>query len=371
MPTFTPVARRRPRPIPRAVPVPAPILFMVLAVALAGGAPASLPAVARAQAVDGSPADLQFTVRDATTGQPATAERLVIDYVAGRLNTVLDTQPPAASFTTPGVPVKDIGKYVLTLWYQGVPYWWQKRGDELLAGPVQLDVFSATGSLADVALSGVNIVVRQRGATAELEILATVTNDARPQATVLRDGGTFDLPLPPGATAVEATYSRGPEPTPVPITVAGARARLAMPLTPGANSVRLVAVVPWDGTLELDVGSDLPVAAWSLLVAPASVTVDGDGLQAPDEGSAPGYVRRPGPPLGAGESLVVRLHARVPAGEPTDLFTGGPAGGDTATAASPAGAPDGDGGRGLPLPLAALLVLIIIGALVLVRRGRS
>jgi hypothetical protein len=365
MPTST--APRRPeRPLRPARRTATIATLLAAAFGLAQG-PAVPAAVA--QAVAGSPADLQFTVRDATTGQPAAAERLVIDYVAGRLNTVYDARPSGPSFTAPGVPVKDIGQYVLTLWYQGVPYWWQKRGSDLLAGPVQLDVFSVTEARDGVALTGLNVVVRQRGAAAEFEILATIANDARPQATVLRQGGTFELPLPAGATGVEATYRRGPEPTPVAVTVAGSRAALAMPLTPGANEVRLVARAPWDDALDLAVGSDLAIAAWSLLVAPASVTIEGAGLQAPDETSAPGYVRRPGPPLPAGESLAVRLRAGTPAGEPEPLFTSEP---ESATvAAAPAPGADDEKGGGLPLPLAALLVLIIIGALVLVRRGRS
>ncbi|MBK8166707.1 MAG: hypothetical protein IPK64_12260 [bacterium] len=345
-----------------------PSTALGLGLALLGLA-AALPAgPACAQAVAGNPVDVQFTVVDATTGQPATAERLVIDYIAGRLNTVFDTRPSAPSFTAAGVPVKDIGQYVLTLWYQGVPYWWQKRGSDLLAGPVQLDVFSATEAREGVTMTGLNIVVRQRGDVAEFEFMAEVTNDAQPQTTVLRNAGTFELPLPAGATAVEATYRRGPEPTPIAVTVSGTRAALAMPLTPGSNHVRLVARASWDGALDLPVGSDLPLASWSLLVTPPSVTVESPGLQAPDETSAPGYVRRPGPPLGAGESLVVRLHAGTPAGTPEQLFTAAPesAAGD----AVPAAAADKDK-RGLPLPLAALLVLVIIGALVLVRRARS
>jgi len=362
-----PTASRRPK-LPKR-PARTAATFAALLTALLGLSAGPAVPAAVAQAVAGSPADLQFTVRDATTGQPAAAERLVIDYVAGRLNTIYDARPAGPSFTAPGVPVKDIGQYVLTLWYQGVPYWWQKRGSDLLAGPVQLDVFSVTEARDGLTVTGLNVVVRQRGAAAELEILATIANDSRPQATVLRQAGTFELPLPASATAVEASYRRGPEPTPVAVTVAGSRAALAMPLTPGANEVRLVARAPWEDALELAVGSDLAVAAWSLLAAPPSVTIEGAGLQAPDESSAPGYVRRPGPPLGAGEALAVRLLAGTPAGEPEQLFTSEP---ESATvAASPAPGEDGGKSGGLPLPLAALLVLIIIGALVLVRRGRS
>lgn len=351
------------RPRIRATRPAAAALIAVLLVALPG-------ALARAQSAVGAPADLQFSVRDATTGQPAVPERVVIEYIAGRLSTVFDSRPAGADFTAAAVPVKDIGQYVITLWHQGVPYWWQKRGTDLLAGPVKLDVFSVTEARDAVTVTGLNLVVRQRGAAAELELLAEVTNDARPQATVLRAGGTLELPLPAGATAVEATYQRGPEPTPVPVTVTGSRASLAVPLTPGANRIRLVARAPWDDVLELAVGSDLPLAAWSLLVAPASVGIEGAGLEAPDETSAPGLVRRAGPALGAGESLAVRLLAGAQAGEPEQLFAQEqPAGGD--------GGPTGEGapGRaegkgGFPAPLAALAALIIIGALVIARRGR-
>lgn len=342
-------------------------LLTLLAFLAAGLTPA---AAVRAQAVAGDPVDLRFEVRDATTGQPAVAERIVVDYIAGRLNTILDTNPTAPAFTAAGVPIKDIGQYVITAWYRGVPYWWQKRGADLMAGPVALDVFGTSEARETVTVTGLNVVVRHRETTAEIELLCEVTNDSRPQATVLLPGSTFELQLPAGATGIEATYRRGPEPTPVAVTVNGTRVSLAMPLTPGANSLRLTARAPWDGTLELPVGSDLPLAAWSLLVAPATVTVEAAGLQAPDESSAPGFVRRAGPALGAGESLVVRLVSGAQPGAPQELFQ------EPAPAAAvgdgPGGpAADGKGKGGVPVPLAVLAVLIIIGGLILLRRGRS
>ena len=98
--------------------------------------PGAVPAAA--QSTVGEAVDLQFVVRDATTGQPAAPERLTLDYLFGRSNNVLDLKPDGAAFTARGVPVKDIGQYIVTVWYQGVPYWWQKRGTDLTAGPVTL-----------------------------------------------------------------------------------------------------------------------------------------------------------------------------------------------------------------------------------------
>lgn len=348
---------RRPN---RRVPVAAAAALLLLA------ALAAVPAAA--QSTQGPPVDLRFTVRDATTGQPAVGERLTVAYIAGRLNTVLDTTPGGAAFTAPGVPVKDIGQYVITLWYQGVPYWWQKRGSDLIAGPVDLDVFSVTENRDAVRVTGLNLVVRHVETVAELELMVEVANDARPQAVVSRGTGTFTLALPAGAASVEATYQRGPEPTPVPVTVSGTTAAVAMPLTPGANRLRLVARAPWDDQLELPVGSDLPIDAWSLLCAPTSVTVEATDLQAPDETSVPGFVRRAGAALAAGQTVTLRLHASVPAGRPEDLFAKPAA--DTAAAAATPGR-EAAPRRGLVLPLALLGALVIIGGLAVARRGRS
>lgn len=345
---------------------PLPLLLALSALLLAALAQ---PGAARAQGVVGDPTDLRFTVRNATTGQPAVAERIAIDYVAGRLNTILDTKPGGAEFTAAAVPVKDIGQYIITLWYEGVPYWWQKRGTDLLAGTIALDVFGVTASLESATVSGLNLVVRHRETTAELELMIEIANEARPQVTISQSSGTFDLMLPAGATGIEASYQRGPEPTPVTVTLNGTRATLAMPLTPGANRVRLVARVPWDGALEIPVGSNLPVAAWSLLTAPSSVAVETTELQAADETSAPGFARRAGPALAAGQVVNLRLLAGAPAGEPEPLFT---TEADSAAAEGDVAATAGtEDKRGLPLPLAGLAVLIIIGGLIFARRRRS
>ncbi|MBK9776977.1 MAG: hypothetical protein IPP62_11535 [bacterium] len=363
MTTQMPAGRR---PGLRPLPLPLPLLLALSALLLAAFAQ---PGGARAQGVVGDPTDLRFTVRNATTGQPAVAERIVIDYVVGRLNTILDTKPGGAEFTASAVPVKDIGQYIITLWHEGVPYWWQKRGAELTAGPVALDVFSVTASLESATISGLNLVVRHRETTAELELMVEIANDARPQVTINQASGTFDLMLPAGATAVEATYQRGPEPTPVAVTLSGTRATVAMPLTPGANRLRLTARVPWDGALDMPVGSNLPVAAWSLLTSPPSVAVETTELQAPDETTVPGFVRRAGPALAAGQVASLRLLAGAPAGKPEPLFKTSP---DSAAPAGELPAPTGAAEkRGLPLPLAGLAVLIIIGGLIFARRRRS
>ncbi len=352
-------ARRRP-----AAGLPAALLPGLLCLLLAAWGATD----AAAQATQGTPSDLRLVVHDATTGLAGTPDRVVIDYVLGTPNTILDMKPAAGEFTAPGVPVKDIGTYIVTVWYQGVPYWWQKRGSDLTGGPVTLDVFSVTTARGNLAIKGLNFVVQHRETTAEIEMLAEVTNLATPQATVFGPGATLELPLPAGSTEVKASYLRGAEPTPVDVSVSGTRAVLKVPLTPGSTRVRVTAVAPWRDTLEIPIGSDLAIEAWSLLTTPVSVGVEAEGLQAPDEKTVPNYARRPGPAIAAGGSLVVRLSTGTAAGKPEPLFSAPAATGEPA-AAAPA-AKDTRANR-FPLPLAAALVVVIIGALVLVRRGRS
>lgn len=356
----SPMAAVRTAPAGRLARRALPMLAGVLLAAMAGGA--------LAQAVEGTPTDLRLVIHDATTGQSGKPDRVTIDYVLGTPNNVLDMHPAAGEFTAPAVPVKDIGTYIVAVWYQGVPYWWQKRGSDLTAGPVTLDVFSVTTARDQVAIKGLNLVVQHRETTASLELLAEVTNLATPQATVAGDGVTLELPLPEGATDVKASYLRGPEPTPIEVAVSGTRARLKAPLTPGSTKVHLTATAPWKGVLEIPVGSDLAIQAWSLLTNPASLGVDAQGLQASDEKSAPGYARRAGPAIAAGSSVVVRLTAGAGAGTPEPLFSQPSPG--AAAAPDKAGAGRARGGA-FPLPLAAALVVVIIGALVLVRRRRS
>jgi len=350
----------------RSVRSTAPLaLFLLLVVS----APFPGATAARAQSAAGEPTDLQFTVRDATNGQPAAPERLTIAYIAGRLNTVLDMKPGGAEFTAPAVPVKDIGQYIVTLWYQGVPYWWQKRGSNLIEGPIALDVFGVTENREGVTITGLNLIVRYRETMADLELMVEIGNQAKPQVVVNRGSGTFELQLPAGSTNIEATYQRGPEPTPVPVTFSGTLASLAMPLTPGANRLHLTARAPWAGGLDLPVGSNLAIDAWSLLTAPPSMTVEAAEMQGPDEQSVPGFVRRVGPALAAGRALTARLGAGAAAGKAEPLFET-PAPGDDPASGDSAGNKE-TGGRRFPAALASLVVLIIVGVVAVARRGRS
>lgn len=320
-----------------------------------------------AQTAQGEPSDLAFEIINATSGEPGTVDKMVIEYLSSRRDRVAEFEPDGSTFTAYDVPIKEIGRYIVTVWYGGVPYWWNLRGQSLIEGTTTLHVFDTTSSLEGISISGLNLVVRREESLLRLEYMCQINNDAKPQVTVTGSPATFDFALPSGVTDINASYARGPDPTPVEVTSPGPQGGLAIPLTPGANQFRLVAVVPWTEGMELPVGTSLPLVAWSLLASPEWLEIGSTDVEENDREKVSGFRRFAGFPLEAGETVSIRLTSgEHGAGPEEDLFTQ-----DSSTdqEGTDAGKEDDQGG-GPPLPLIFLGVLIIV-IILAARRRRS
>jgi hypothetical protein len=326
-----------------------------------------LPAVA--QSVQGEPADLKFEIINATTGEPGTIDRMTIDYVSARRNGIIDFEPSGSSFIAPAVPIKDGGQYIVAVWHQGVPYWWSVRGRELTSKTTTLHIFDTTSELQNVSITGLNLVIRRQETLLRLEYMVQVSNTTSPQKTVSDRVATFELDFPPDATSIEATYRRGPDPTPFPADTRGSRRlSLAVPLTPGQNQIRIEAVLPWQEGMEIPMGSDLDIASWSLLASPEWLEVRAMELESGPGEKLPGFNRMSGPALEAGRHFPLQLFSgEHEATEATDLFTqDSPAAANATDAADADG--EGPGGFSLPLLLAGALIVIVIVAAIRRRR---
>ena len=320
-----------------------------------------------AQTAEGQPQDLVFEISNATTGEPGTVDRMTIEYITARRNGVADFEPDGSAFTATDVPIIDNGKYIVTVWKDGVPYWWSKRGHDLVEGPVVLHVFDTVSSLEGVSMSGLNFVVRRQESLLRLEYMMNVTNEIKPQVTVNGSGSTFEIALPHEASEIKATYNRGPDPTDIPVTFSGTTCRLSVPLTPGQNQIRLEAVVPWNEGMVVPMGSDLPIKDWSVLASPEWLEVGSTDIEENDEKKVQGFRRFVGFPLEGGDTIDLRLNSgEHGAGAEEELFTKeAPAEQDDATAAE---AESEGGGKPLPLIFMGLLIIVII---VVVRRRMS
>ncbi len=319
----------------------------------------SLPAAA--QSVQGDPADLNFEVINATTGEPGTVERMRIDYVRTRLNGILDFEPAGSQFIAPGVPIRDVGKYIVTVWHQGVPYWWSLRGRQLIGQTTTLHVFDTTGDLTGVSIKGLNLVIRRQETLVKLEYMLQVANTATPQKTVSDPAATFELDFPAGTSNLEATYRRGPDPTPIKAeTYGGKHLSLAVPLTPGLNQIRIEAVLPWQEGMEIPLGSNLAIDSWSILATPEWLEVRGMELETSEGNAVPGYSRLSGPPLAADRQFPLQLFSgEHAAGEAQDLFTqDSPAAAEAAKDTDRTG--EKSGGNLLPFMFGGVLVIILV-----------
>jgi len=320
-----------------------------------------------AQTAEGHPQDLSIEIINATTGEPGTVDRMVIEYITARRNSVADFQPDGSAFTARGVPIISKGKYIVTVWKDNVPYWWSKRGRELADGPVVLHVFDTVTRLEGVSLSGLNLVVRRQESIVRLEYMLQVANLAKPQVTANGYPSTFEIALPRGATEIVASYTRGPDPTDIKVDYSGEKCGLSVPLTPGQNQIRLEAVVPWTDGMEIPVGANLPVTSWSVLASPEWLEVGSTDIEENDSEQVQGFRRFVGFPLESGESVTLRLNSgEQAAGPEEDLFT------QEAPAANDSGAEQdaeakGDGSQ-LPLIFMGVVIIVIIVA---VRRRRS
>lgn len=351
----------RPFRFPRAA---ARLLGAAALLSVAGGAdPAG--SKAHAQNAMGETADVRFELVNATTGQPGSADRLTVEYISERHDIVLDIAPEGSSVLVPAVPLKDVGNYVVTLWKDGVPYHFSRKGHDLATAVQTLHVFDTTTDRAGVRISGLTAVLRRQESLLHVELMLQVLNDTRPQVTVVGTPGSFGLDLPAELTDVAAEYHRALDPTAVPTVRADGRLELGVPLVSGLNRIRLTGVLPWREGLEVGIGSDRPIDAWSLLVAPDWTEVAALELEPDPDGAPTGHKRFKGPALEAGRTLTLRLGAGgAQPGPAEDLFTE-PA--PEAAAEAPAAA-DGKGG-GLPLPLLVAVGVILLVLVLRRRRG--
>lgn len=316
-----------------------------------------LPQMSLGQSMSGTPKDLSFTVINATDGQPTGVERLKLEYLQGALQPVFDVEPPGSEFTIESVPLRERGRYLLTAWSHDVPYYWEKRGRDLLDGPFTLHVFDLSNSLADVTITGLDLVMRKTESLLEIEYMMQVNNGARPQVTVT---APLEIPLPAGATSGQLTHLRGMEPQTLALEGLSGRARLAVPLTSGANALRLKVVTEYADGMRIPVGANVRIEAWGLLATPVSLEIRGHGLETGSDEAAAHHIRRRGQPLAAHEKDAFEIHSPGSASTEENLFSRSS---ESAADADEDSTAQEDSGDGFPF-LLLLPILVVIIALV-------
>ena len=315
------------------------------------------------------PSDIVFRSINATTGEPCTLDRLLLQESTMTMDEVGRIEPLGSIFTIDDVRLVDARSYVVTAWFEEVPYYWEFRGRFIDQDTNTIHVFSTTAEAEGVVVSGLNVILKKQDSLASLEYVLQLDNRIMPQATVVNDLASFEMMFPAAATAIEAVCIRGPNGTPVETRALGdRRLGLKIPLTPGRNRIQIKALLEWQPNLEIPVGSSLPVEAWSLLGSPEYLEFQSFDLEPDPDNTVPGMCRFIGPALEAGRTVVVRVDSNPPPAVEGDLFSRP----DSATQATESPATPRSRGWRSPVPPALLaLAAVLIVSLGILQRRRS
>jgi hypothetical protein len=277
--------------------------------------------VASAQSIKGDPVDLKFEVINATTGGAGSIERLQLQYSGTHLSPIFDIQPADSQFDVVAVPVLEIGKYVMTAWSGGVPYYWSLRGRNLLESPVQLHIFDTKTGIEDAAITGLNLMIRKTESLLQLEYMLQLENTARPQVSLVGDPHVM-INLPDGVKTATFIYGNGPTPEEVQLTgLSGGMVALQAPLTSGRNVMRLKTTLPWQEGRNIPVGANVEIQSWSLMATPENLDIQAFDLETTDESEVKGYLRLKGPAVAADDPFSFRIASSAGGGTEEDLFS--------------------------------------------------
>lgn len=267
-----------------------------------------LATAAEAQDVVMEPQTGSASIRivNGTTGEPGDAERLELRQIGVAMTLLAAADHVSDKVVFPAVEMLPFRPYLAIATRGGVVYRAQMTGQELLDGKsLTVHVFDQTDDLAGVTITGMNVVARRRADGCELEYILTIENESRPQRTVAASALPVRLDTP-ALTSTTAEVYRGPQPETAAITESGGQTAARIPLAPGTTRFSLKGFWPEAGPARLEIGTNLPVTAWSLMVSPAQLAVQTTSLTR-DDGEYPGFGRWRGAALAPGQRVQVDL----------------------------------------------------------------
>lgn len=277
----------------------APLLFLAL-VATAGAQEGGLAT---------QTGGVTVKVVNGTTGAAGDAEQVELREFGAQMRLVASAGSTVGEVTFPGVDLTPAQSYLAVAVREGVEYRAQLDGQKLLDGDaITVHVFDQTASLAGVGVSGLNIMVRRRASGCELEYVVTVENASRPPCTIAATGLPVRLALPDLTDATAEVYG-GPQPIPLKMASVGS-GLVGMPVALVPGKTRIVLKGYWDvpGPASLEIGANLPVAAWNLAVCPATLAVLAPELSH-ESSDDPAFAQLRGPALAVDQRLRVTLPA--------------------------------------------------------------
>jgi hypothetical protein len=220
------------------------------------------------------------TVKNGTTGKPASGVAVMLIQLQGGMQPVANTQSDAQgqfTFDNPGLgaqPMLVRAVYRGINFHQPVP---PGRSD------VEVAVYEPTKDAKAISVTTRVVFFQPNGTTLIVGEEYSLQNDTKPPEAYFRADGNFEFSVPENAQLQQVAAS-GPAGMPVvqaPIDKSKGHFAISYAFRPGENTVRYSYELPYpNNTAAIKIPASAYAARRLLVVAPPSVQIAGEGLQA-------------------------------------------------------------------------------------------
>jgi hypothetical protein len=229
-------------------------------------------AVARSGTVHG-------TVKNGTTGRPGAGIEVILIQLQGGMQPVANTQSNAQgefTFDNPGLGVQPM---LVRAVYHGINFHQPVPPGR---STVEVEIFESSKDAKTIDVPSHVVIFQPNGATLTVGEEYGIDNKSQPPQAYFRADGNFEFVLPENAKLQQVAAS-GPAGMPVvqaPIDKGKSHYAIAFAFRPGQNTVRYSYELPYPGNIATVKIPTVYPGGRLLVVAPPTVQVSGDGLQA-------------------------------------------------------------------------------------------
>jgi hypothetical protein len=220
------------------------------------------------------------TVKNGTTGKPASGVPVMLIQLQGGMQPVANTQSDAQgqfTFDNPGLGAQPM---LVRAVYRGINFHQPVPPGK---SDVEVAVYEPTKDPKAIAVTTRVVFFQPNGTTLIVGEEYSLHNDTKPPEAYFRADGNFEFSLPERAQLQQVAAS-GPAGMPVvqaPIDKGKGHLAIAYAFRPGENTVRYSYEIPYpNNTAAIKIPPSPYAAGRLLVVAPPTVQVAGEGLQA-------------------------------------------------------------------------------------------
>lgn len=254
-------------------------------------------------------ATVHGTVKNGTTGKPAAGIEVVLIQLQGGMQPVLNSKTDAQGQFTFDYPSIGAQPMLIRAVYKGINF-----HQSLPPGrnDVQVDVFDPSRDPKTISVNTHFVIFQPNAASLEVGEEYAIKNESQPAQAYFRTEGNFDFAIPDGAS-LKQIAAQGPSGMPVvqaPIDRGKNKYSVAYAFRPGENGVRFSYELPYtNNSASVKLPTVYP-GARLVVVAPPSVLIAGDGLQAGGQEQGMSLYSRDG--LAPNSTLMVAISGTAP-----------------------------------------------------------